>query len=108
MLLFNKDTEFAKTKLDMEADIRKRVQSVAQYYQQKEQKLLKHIHDTVGPILTQEPHMHQLNNSIGLNSDFQSQINNFLLAVEIERIRSLYNEKEEECHEIMVSLIEYY
>ena len=104
-ILQTKDADIRKNKDDTDIEIKKQIQAVAEYYQNKEQKLLKHIHTSINPLdgFDSFPPSHNLINFTP-NVPTNNQASTFLLAVELERMRGLYSEKENECDEIIVML----
>ena len=110
-LLEKKDEAIHNKEKNMEAEIQQRIQSVAEYYQKKEQKLLKNVHmyqisSTKHSTIKEEPSTLCIANKA--SNLIVAQASAFLLAVELERMRSLYKERENENNEMIVNLEEYH
>ncbi len=101
-----KDLELIEKEKDMERESKLRVQAVAEYYQKKEQTLLKTVHQQQVSIISNPKGDNStvfITQNTSYEQTFQYQLNTFLLAVELERFRSLYQEKERETNDMIVN-----
>lgn len=101
MLLSSQDSEEIQKSKRIEAEINKRMQAVAEYYQKKEQMILKGVHLNMKS-LEKDHNILSYVNLADKNALFEVYSESFLLALELERMRDLYAEKENECNEIIV------